>query len=129
MDTLILATKDYADEFKADAVALYESTLGATYKGIAADLGISRGSLRTWVLRDRERRGVAGAAGPSGGRLLAGTSEPGSGSEADERIRRLEARVRELEVSERKLATERDILRKARSISPGRRTGELLPVR
>jgi transposase len=35
------------------------------------------------------------------------------GSEPDERIRRLEARVRELEASERKLATERDILRRA----------------
>ncbi|WP_167519167.1 hypothetical protein [Streptomyces sp. NBC_01176] len=31
----------------------------------------------------------------------------------DERIRQLEARVAELEASERKLATERDILRKA----------------
>lgn len=108
-----MAMKDYSDEFKADAVALYESTPGATYKGIAADLGISRGSLRTWVLRDRERRGVAGAARPSGGRLSAGTSEPGSGPESDERIRKLEARVRELEARERKLATERDILRKA----------------
>jgi transposase len=90
-----------------------QSTPGATYKGIAADLGISRGSLRNWVLRDRERRGVAGAAGSSGGRLSAKATVPGSGSEADERIRQLEARVRELEASERKLATERDILRKA----------------
>lgn len=34
-------------------------------------------------------------------------------SEPDERIRQLEARVAELEASERKLATEWDILRKA----------------
>ena len=34
-----MAMKDYSDEFKADAVALYESTPGATYKSIAADLG------------------------------------------------------------------------------------------
>lgn len=27
-----MAMKDYSDEFKADAVALYESTPGATYK-------------------------------------------------------------------------------------------------
>ncbi len=26
-----MAMKDYSDEFKADAVALYESTPGATY--------------------------------------------------------------------------------------------------
>ncbi|MFE7236475.1 hypothetical protein ACFVAF_38955, partial [Streptomyces sp. NPDC057596] len=31
---------------------LYESTPGATYKGIAADLGINRNTLRAWVLRD-----------------------------------------------------------------------------
>ncbi|GAA3645760.1 hypothetical protein GCM10022224_005560 [Nonomuraea antimicrobica] len=28
---------------------------GATYKGIAADLGVSRGGLRAWVLRARAR--------------------------------------------------------------------------
>ncbi|WP_328336491.1 hypothetical protein OG873_39335 [Streptomyces violaceus] len=33
--------KDYSDEFKADAVALYESKPGAT-----------RATLREWVLRD-----------------------------------------------------------------------------
>lgn len=112
-----MAMKDYSDEFKADAVALYESMPGATYKGIAADLGISRGSLRTWVLRDRQRRGVADPARPPGATLPDPAPEPASGSESesvsDERFRQLEARVRELEASERKLATERDILRKA----------------
>ncbi|MFD3870351.1 hypothetical protein [Streptomyces sp. NPDC058623] len=34
-------------------------------------------------------------------------------ADPDERVRQLEARVAELEASERKLATERDILRKA----------------
>jgi transposase-like protein len=53
-----MAMKDYADEFKADAVALYESTPGATYKDIASDLGINRATLRAWVLRDRDRRGI-----------------------------------------------------------------------
>ena len=54
-----MAMKDYSDEFRADAVALYESTPGATYKGIAADLGINRATLREWVLRGRDRRGAA----------------------------------------------------------------------
>lgn len=103
-----MAMKDYSAEFKADAVALYESTPGATYKGIAADLGVSRGSLRNWVLRNRERRGVTS---PTRASVEAPASR--ADSEPDERIRRLEARVRELEASERKLATERDILRKA----------------
>ena len=104
-----MAMKDYSDEFKADAVALYESTPGATYKSIAADLGINRATLREWVLRDRERRGVtaAGAKPAAAHRAAVPSADP------DERVRRLEARVAELEASERKLATERDILRKA----------------
>lgn len=35
---------------------MYESTPGATVKGIAADLGISRGALREWV--EKLGRGV-----------------------------------------------------------------------
>ncbi len=46
-----MAMKDYSDEFKADAVALYESMPGATYKSIAADLG------RTSRRRPRGRSG------------------------------------------------------------------------
>ncbi|MEU8364539.1 transposase [Nonomuraea sp. NPDC048882] len=61
-----MALKDYSDEFKADAVALYESTPGATYKGIAADLGVSRGSLRMWVLRARALRGEEPTRPPTG---------------------------------------------------------------
>lgn len=104
-----MAMKDYSDEFKADAVALYESTPGATYKSIAADLGINRATLREWVLRDRERRGVTTAATKPAAR----PREAASSADPDERVRQLEARVAELEASERKLATERDILRKA----------------
>lgn len=103
-----MALKDYSDEFKADAVALYESTPGATYKSIAADLGINRATLREWVLRDRERRGVTAAPARPPARSAAVAS-----ADPDERVRRLEARVAELGASERKLATERDILRKA----------------
>ncbi|OKI85915.1 transposase [Streptomyces sp. CB02058] len=104
--------KDYSDDFRADAVALFESMPGATYKSIAADLGINRNTLRTWVLRDRERRG----AGPDTARET-GTAvrlvRTAPSSEPDVRIRQLEARVAELEAGERKLATERDMLRKA----------------
>lgn len=108
-----MAMKDYSDEFKADAVALYESTPGATYKSIAADLGINRATLREWVLRDRERRGVAAPVPSAAGTPTDRAGQTASSADPDERIRRLEARVAELEASERKLATERDILRKA----------------
>ena len=104
-----MAMKDYSDEFRADAVALYESTPGATYKSIAADLGVNRATLREWVLRDRERRGVTAAVAKPG----AQPREAVPSADPDERVRQLEARVAELEASERKLATERDILRKA----------------
>ena len=44
-----MARKNYTDEFRRRAVDLYESTPGATLKGIAGDLGISRGALKEWV--------------------------------------------------------------------------------
>ena len=44
-----MARKNYSDEFRRQAVDLYESTPGATLKGIADDLGISRGTLADWV--------------------------------------------------------------------------------
>lgn len=104
-----MALKDYSDEFKADAVALYGSIPGATYKSIAADLAINRATLREWVLRNRERRGVTAA----GAKPAAAQRTAVPSADSDERVRRLEARVAELEARERKLATERDILRKA----------------
>lgn len=104
-----MAMKDYSDEFKADAVALYESTPGATYKSMAADLGVNRATLREWVLRDSERRGVTAAAA----KPAIQPREAVPSVDPDERVRQLEARVAELEASEHKLATERDILRKA----------------
>ncbi|MET8412993.1 transposase [Streptomyces sp. NPDC005195] len=109
-----MAMKDYSGEFKADAVALYESTPGAIYKSIAADLGVNRATLRAWVLRDRERRGVTAAAAKPGAqpREAVGSADP------DERVRQLEARVAELEASERKLATERDIAPAEKLIRP-----------
>ena len=104
-----MAMKDCSDEFKADAVALYESTPGATYKSIAADLGVNRATLREWVLRARERRGVSAAVA----KPAVQPREAVPSADPDERVRQLEAPVAELEASERKLATERDILRRA----------------
>ena len=44
-----MARKNYTDEFRQRAVDLYESTPGSTLKGIAGDLGISRGALKEWI--------------------------------------------------------------------------------
>ncbi|GGY77739.1 hypothetical protein GCM10010342_76790 [Streptomyces anulatus] len=78
-----MAMKDYSDEFKADAVALFESTPGATYKSIAADLGINRNTLRNWVLQDRERRAGRRAGCPDRPRdsvVRSGRAGPATGS-------------------------------------------------
>ncbi|MFD9543877.1 transposase [Streptomyces sp. NPDC060022] len=57
--------KNYPPEFKADAVALYESRPEATIRSVAADLGINPETLRNWVR-------AAGASRPRGRR----TQEP-----------------------------------------------------
>ncbi|MGG7104745.1 transposase [Rhodococcus sp. 24CO] len=44
-----MTKENYSEEFRRDAVELYRDTDGATGAGIAADLGISHGSLTTWL--------------------------------------------------------------------------------
>jgi len=44
-----MARKTYSPEFRRQAVDLYRSTPGATLRGIAGDLGISRHTLQVWV--------------------------------------------------------------------------------
>lgn len=118
----LMARKNYSDEFRRQAVDLYESTPGATFKGIAADLGISRGALAEWVrvlgtgtTTPATGATAAGSPGPapgvsSGARPAPG---PGKGESPAARIACLEARVAELEAETTKLSTEREILRQA----------------
>ncbi len=99
-----MARKNYTDEFRQRAVDLYESTPGATLKGIAADLGISRGALREWV----EKYGS--------GTTTVGTASPPPAGRAESqaaRIVRLEAELAASKAEKLKLETERDILRQA----------------
>jgi transposase len=109
-----MARKNYSEEFRRQAVDLYETTPGATLKGIAADLGVVRGTLKHWV--DQYGTGKKTAADgttttrPTSakvGSLPAGPETP------EEKIARLEARVNELEVETTKLTTEREILQRA----------------
>lgn len=44
-----MPSKTYTEEFKRDAVALYENFLEASIHTIATDLGISRATLANWV--------------------------------------------------------------------------------
>ncbi|WP_329617666.1 IS3 family transposase [Streptomyces brevispora] len=91
-----MVMKNYPPEFKADAVALYESRPAATIRSVAADLGINPETLRNWV-RD------AGASRPRGRRADV-PAEPPTALEAENAA--LRKKVRELE-------EEREILRKA----------------
>ena len=111
-----MALKNYTQEFRRQAVDLYRSTPGATLRGIAADLGISRGTLQVWVhALDPD------PTNPSSERSSEALSEPAErqgrragrpGSAAAE-LAALRARVAALETENVKLETERDILRQA----------------
>ena len=103
-----MARKSYSDEFRRQAVDLFESTPGATFQGIAADLGIARGTLAEWVRTLGTGATTAAVTGPPGV-----AAAPGRAGPQAVKLARLEARVAELEADKRKLATEREILRQA----------------
>ncbi|MTE17568.1 IS3 family transposase [Streptomyces sp. TRM43335] len=91
-----MVMKNYPPQFKADAVALYQSRPEATIRQVAADLGINPETLRNWVR-------AAGASRPRGRR----TEAPA------ERVTPLEAENAALRKKVRELEEEREILRKA----------------
>ena len=87
--------KTYSEQFKRDAVALYESTEGASLKSTAAELGINRNTLKAWVARfSSNPRAVS-----------ADQSEAAAITDAE--------RIRQLERDNARLREERDILRRA----------------
>ncbi|WP_425276480.1 transposase, partial [Streptomyces swartbergensis] len=90
--------KNYPPQFRADAVALYQSRPEATIRQVAADLGINPETLRNWVRaagasRPRGRRAEAPAEPPTplecgerrsaakGSRAGGGTRDPAQGGE------------------------------------------------
>jgi transposase len=116
-----MARKSYTDDFRRQAVDLYESTEGATLSGIASDLGIARGTLADWVAAlgtgtKTASTSTSSTAPPSPRGVtghVAGHMDSGRGESQAAKLARLEARVRELEAETTKLATEREILRSA----------------
>jgi len=100
-----MARKNYSDEFRRQAVDLYESTPGATLRGIAEDLGISRGTLADWV----KTFGTGSTTAPTGS-PRAPSSRPET---AAEKLARLEAEVAQLRAEKAKIETEKSILRQA----------------
>ena len=114
-----MARKSYTDDFRRQAVDLYESTEGATLSGIASDLGIARGTLADRVAAFGNGTKTATATSPT--ISTSPPPPPGAAGRSDgarvesqaAKLARLEARVRELEAETTKLATEREILRSA----------------
>jgi transposase len=113
-----MARKNYSDEFRRQAVDLYETTPGATVRGIAEDLGIVRGTLRGWLeVYGTGKKTAADGTLTSSPLQSKKSSASCSSAPADEtpeqKITRLEARVNELENETTKLTTEREILQRA----------------
>jgi transposase len=97
---------------------LYESTPGATVRGIAEDLGIVRGTLRHWL----DAYGTGKKTAPDGtltssplqSKAPSSSASSGPGDETQEhRIARLEAENAALRAETTKLTTEREILQRA----------------
>ncbi|MDC2952391.1 IS3 family transposase [Streptomyces heilongjiangensis] len=106
-----MVMKVYSPEFKADAVALYLSDPSHTFEGIGKDLGISRETLRNWVRAERARHGGGSTTSTSTEKNTVDSPPTAEELQAEnEALRQELATVRK---ENQKLATERDILRKA----------------
>jgi len=114
-----MARKNYSEEFRRQAVDLYETTPGATVRGIAEDLGVVRGTLRQWLeaYGTGKKTAVDGTSTTSPLRptsLKPPASAAGPADETPEqKIARLEAENQELRAETTKLSTEREILQRA----------------
>lgn len=113
-----MARKNYSEEFRRQAVDLYESTPGATVRSIAADLGIVRGTLRHWldIYGTGKKTAADGqlASSPLKGKQTTPRSDAGAEDEtAEQKVARLEAENARLREEQTKLTTEREILRQA----------------
>jgi len=100
-----MARKNYTDAFRRQAVDLYESTPGATLKGVADDLGIARGTLAEWV----RALGTGATTAPIS------TPRPPTGRPETtvEKVARLEAEVAALRAQKANIEAEKSILRQA----------------
>lgn len=102
-----MARKNYSEDFRRQAVDLYLNTPGATFKAIAADLGIARGTLQNWVYAQHP------AHHPTPAPATHATGTPPKGENTAAKIARLEADLAAEQDERCKLETEGDILRQA----------------
>ena len=116
-DPRIMARKNYSEEFRRQAVDLYESMPGATVRGIAEDLGIVRGTLRGWleVYGTGKKTAADGTltSSPLQSRPSKKNSSAPEGETPEQKIDRLEAENAALRAETTKFTTEREILQRA----------------
>ena len=86
----------YSEQFKCDAVALYENNEDLSLHAASAELGINRASLHSWI----KKYGTGKRA-----RIKAVQDKAQAANDSE--------RIRQLEKENAKLREERDILRKA----------------
>ncbi|REF31265.1 transposase [Calidifontibacter indicus] len=110
-----MARKNYSEEFRRQAVDLYETTPGATVREIAEDLGIVRGTLRHWleVYGTGKKTAADGTLTASPLKPRTTPSSPVRVEPLEQRVARLEAENAALRAETTKLTTEREILQQA----------------
>ncbi|MFJ8158899.1 transposase [Streptomyces sp. NPDC094468] len=92
----------YPEEFMADAVALYRAAGGKrAYAAVAADVGVTGETLRSWVRQADEHAGRDHSRG-----------DP-TGASRDEELARLRAENGQLRKAAKEWELEREILRRA----------------
>ncbi|WP_436850235.1 transposase [Streptomyces monashensis] len=92
----------YPAEFRNDAVALYRAAGGKrTYAAVAADVGVTGETLRSWVRQADEHAGRSHSHGEQ------------SAESRDEELVRLRAENGRLRKAEKEWELEREILRRA----------------
>ena len=92
----------YPEEFRNDAVALYRAAAGRrTYAAVAADVGVTGETLRSWVRQADEHAGRDYSHGWQ------------SAESRDEELARLRAENGRLRKAEKEWELEREILRRA----------------
>ena len=103
-----MPTNMYSDEFKADAVALYESRPELSYSRASADLGIARATLKTWVHKARKAAGQI-PTHPDG-------ADRGQPETPADELARLRVEVEGLRAEKKALRTQNDTLCEERAI-------------
>lgn len=98
----------YSPEFKVDAVALYERHPELSYAQAAADLGVSRAALKTWVHLDRKANGRL----PSQ-RTAGASADPET---PEEELARLRVENESLRADKRQMRTDLDRVSEERAI-------------